>query len=314
MKIYNSPPNWPAPPAGWQPPVGWQPNPSWGPAPEGHQFWLDVPEAPSTSNEPGKVLTTTAFVLAAVGLVLFWIPVLNVLALLLGLAAAVLGVIALVSGKKNRGSLRGLAIAATTVGTVALFGALLTVFAYSSGSRAAAEAMDALPTASPGDSASAAPSSTPSPSPTPKVSAGSGAAPHPIGTIALLGNQYQAAVTGVNLNANDDVLANYRFNDEPDGQYVLVDISVTYIGAKEGNPWLDLSPTFVGSDARQYDSNDCGASLTNGEMKVPTLEKGGSATYQVCMDVPPTAIEGGKIFIENDWSFRDQRRTYWGLK
>jgi hypothetical protein len=38
-KVYNPPPNWPAPPPGWQPPAGWQPDPAWGPAPEGWEFF-----------------------------------------------------------------------------------------------------------------------------------------------------------------------------------------------------------------------------------------------------------------------------------
>lgn len=50
-KVYNSPPNWPAPPPGWTPGEGWAPDPSWGPAPQGWQFWTDVspePAAPAT--------------------------------------------------------------------------------------------------------------------------------------------------------------------------------------------------------------------------------------------------------------------------
>ncbi|MHC8606927.1 hypothetical protein ACW4FP_04640 [Paenarthrobacter ureafaciens] len=319
MRIYNSPPNWPTPPPGWQPPAGWQPNPAWGPAPTGHQFWLDVPDAPHNPQEQGKALTTTAFVLAAIGLVLFWIPVLNILALLLGLAAAVMGVIALVNGKKNGRPLTGLAIAATAIGAVALLGAVVTVAAYSSGSRATAVAKDATPTGSPEASASPATSSVPSKAPSPSAAApdpepGSASQPHPLGTSAVVGKEYRAAVTGVKFNATDEVIANNMFNDPPKGQYVLVDIAVTYAGTEEGTPWIDLSPTFVGTDARQYDASSCGASLTSSVMQVPTLEQGGSANYQVCMDVPVGAVEGGKIFIQERLSFNSKSRTYWGLK
>ncbi|MGP0223609.1 hypothetical protein [Paenarthrobacter sp. NCHU4564] len=251
-------------------------------------------------------------------LVICWIPILNILALLMGLAAPVLGVIALGNGKRLEQSLKSLAIAAVVIGGGAFIGSIVTFSSYGSSPSDSAKANEPggsaslSPAPSPSGSVSASP--TPSVTPTPSVSAGSASHPHPIGTVALLGREYRAAVTGVKLNANADVLANNRYNDPPEGQYVLVDIAVTYVGAREGTPWLDLSPTFVGSDARQYDGNDCGASLTNGEMDVPTLEAGGSATYQVCMDVPPGAIEGGKIFLENDWSFRDQRRTYWALQ
>lgn len=104
------------------------------------------------------------------------------------------------------------------------------------------------------------------------------------------------------------------FNDPPKGQYVLVDVAVTYAGADEGTPWVDLSTTFVGTDARQYDAGSCGASLTNGAMRVPTLEQGGSATYQVCMDVPVGAVDGGKIFVEKSFSFNSKARTYWAVR
>ena len=39
LKVYNPPPNWPAPPTGWTPPPDWQPDPEWGPAPEGWTFF-----------------------------------------------------------------------------------------------------------------------------------------------------------------------------------------------------------------------------------------------------------------------------------
>jgi hypothetical protein len=118
----------------------------------------------------------------------------------------------------------------------------------------------------------------------------------------------------VKLDATDEVIANNMFNDPPKGRYVLVDIAVTFAGTDEGTPWIDLSPTFVGTDARQYDASSCGASLANGSMKVPTLEPGGSANYQVCMDVPEGAIKGGKVFIQESLSFNSKARTYWALR
>ncbi|WP_426766127.1 hypothetical protein ACP3TD_06090 [Pseudarthrobacter sp. 1G09] len=118
----------------------------------------------------------------------------------------------------------------------------------------------------------------------------------------------------MNLDATNEVVANNMFNDVPAGRYVLVDLAVTYGGADEGTPWVDLSPTFVGTDARQYDASSCGASLDNGAMKVPTLEKGGQATYQVCMDVPVGAIEGGKIFVQKSFSMNSKARVYWAVK
>lgn len=42
MRVFNPPPNWPAPPDGWQPPKGWEPEAQWGPAPEGWRLFERV--------------------------------------------------------------------------------------------------------------------------------------------------------------------------------------------------------------------------------------------------------------------------------
>ncbi|MEW1921918.1 hypothetical protein AB0303_19985, partial [Pseudarthrobacter oxydans] len=137
--------------------------------------------------------------------------------------------------------------------------------------------------------------------------------PFPLGTTASMGPDYEVAVVGVKLDATAEVLAANRFNNPPEGQYVLVQLQVKYVGVGEGNPWLDLSPTFVGTDARQYDAHECNAVLAQGAMDVPTLETGGAAGYQVCMDVPEGAANGAKVFVERRLSFSDKTRAYWAL-
>lgn len=251
---------------------------------------------------------------AAVAIVLCWIPVLNILSFFLGLGAVVMAVIALVSARRAGTSMEGMTITALAIGGVSLLGAIVTLSAYSSASKESTSASAGLSTT---QSATPLASPTPSTAPSPEATAamdGSAAKPHPLGTSAVVGNEYQVAVLGVNLSATEEVVSNNMFNDAPEGTYVLVDLTVTYAGADEGTPWIDLSPTFVGTDARQYDASSCGASLDNGAMDVPTLEKGGQASYQVCMDVPVGAIEGGKIFIQKSLSMNGKARTYWGLK
>lgn len=252
-------------------------------------------------------------------MVLCWIPILNILGLLLGLAAAVLGVIALVTTSGFESSMKGMAIAALAMGGASVILAGVTALVYSQSSTGSTGASVSNETASPKPSPRPSVSSTPSPSTTPNpkqttVVPGSASQPLPVGTTALVGKEYQVAITGVKLDATDEVIANNMFNDAPEGRYVLVDIAVTFAGSGEGNPWIDLSPTFVGTDARQYDASSCGASLANGSMKVPTLEPGGSANYQVCMDVPEGAINGGKIFVQESLSFNSKARTYWALQ
>ncbi|WP_436693609.1 hypothetical protein [Geodermatophilus sp. CPCC 205506] len=38
---------------------------------------------------------------------------------------------------------------------------------------------------------------------------------------------------------------------------------------------------------------------------MPTLLAGGTASYQVCMDVPPTAIESDRVEVSESFSFDD---------
>ncbi len=42
-----------------------------------------------------------------------------------------------------------------------------------------------------------------------------------------------------------------RVHEPPTNQYVLVDVSVVYNGDEEGDPWIDLTHAFQGTDARQ---------------------------------------------------------------
>lgn len=44
---YNPPPNWPTPPKGWRPPAGWTAPTEWGPPPAGWRFWLPVRQTSS---------------------------------------------------------------------------------------------------------------------------------------------------------------------------------------------------------------------------------------------------------------------------
>lgn len=318
MQRYNPPSNWPSPPSGWQPPPDWQPDPSWGPAPPNHQFWVDQPLEDPHPEQRGKAVTITALVLAGVALLLCWVPIVNNAVFFLGFIAVVLAIIALVITVRGRSTMRGMAIASLIVGVFSLVGVLSTQALYSSMLDSVSDAVTgsdknvskAVETSAVRSSSGSGPATEP----TPSTVAGSVGQPLAVGTVATVGKEYQVAVTSVKLDANAEVLAANRFNDAPTGQYVLVGLTVTYVGSQEGTPWIDLSETFVGTDARQYDASDCDAVVDQGVMDVPTLENGGSASYQLCMDVPTAAIEGGKIFVEQSMSFNDKSRVYWAIR
>jgi hypothetical protein len=131
-----------------------------------------------------------------------------------------------------------------------------------------------------------------------------------LGDSAKVGH-YEVAVKSVEPNANDIIDAANTFNEPPKGQYVLVTIRVTYVGGKEGDPWIDLTAKYVGTDNRQYDSTQCDAVVPKEAGDVPTLQRGGSATYQECFDMRPSSIKGGQVFVEDALSFSDESRMYW---
>lgn len=258
---------------------------------------------------PGKGLAISALVVAIVALLLCWIPFINTISFILGLVALGLAIAAIVITVRRKAGPRGLAIAGAAVAAASLIGTIVTqaiVFSALSEVSAVVEEQPTLeePSAVDGMGDEALVESA-----TEEEAAGD-ATPLPLGESATIGD-YDVAVTSVVLNANEPIAAANQFNEAPTGQFVLIELTVTYNGVEEGNPWIDLAPTFVGSDARQYDS--CPAVLPKDAMDVPTLEKTGSATYQECFDVPAEAIQGGTIFLEPLFSLEDTR-VYWSLQ
>ncbi|WP_165700140.1 DUF4352 domain-containing protein [Ornithinimicrobium ciconiae] len=144
---------------------------------------------------------------------------------------------------------------------------------------------------------------------TPPPAAG-GADALPLGTEAEVGD-YTVAVSDVLLDANDVVQQANEFNDDPEGQYVLVSMEVTYTGDDEGDPWLDLNVELAGSDARIYDSSSCWGVTPNSVMDVPTLTTGGTADFDVCFDVPVEALDAPRIRVDDFLSFNSDSRTVW---
>jgi hypothetical protein len=163
---------------------------------------------------------------------------------------------------------------------------------------------------------SPAPGSSTSPSSS-SSSGGSGAgtesSPVPIGEAATVGD-YDVTVTGVITDADEIVAGANQFNEPPTGQYLVVEMSVQYNGTAEGSVFWDLTYVFNGTDNRQYTDSDCSAVLPEDAIDVPTLNAGGTASFQVCMDVPPAAISGGQLFIEPTMSFDEEERRFFATE
>jgi hypothetical protein len=134
----------------------------------------------------------------------------------------------------------------------------------------------------------------------------------PLGVPAQVGD-FQVTVDAVELDGNATVAGANEFNEPPAGQYVVVQLTATYVGAEEGNPGWDLTAVFHGTDARQYSDSDCSAVLPDDGMDAPTLNSGGSDTFQFCMDVAPAAIASGQLSVEPTVSFDSDARVYYAI-
>ena len=245
----------------------------------------------------GRGLAITALVVAIVSLLLCWVPIVNNLVFFLGLIGLVLAVPAFLRARKGKSAGKGMALAAILLSVLSLVGVLASQAYYGS---VLDGVSDAIEDAADGEVAK---------SEDDKAAEADALA---LGAVAQVGREYEVAVTDVNLDATKALLKVNEFNSKPKGQYVLVTLDVTYVGDKEGDPWLDLTTKLAGSDSRNYDSSTCDAVVARPSMDVPTLTNGGTATYDVCFDVPAAAVEDPTVFIEESISF-DDTRSYWSV-
>lgn len=306
---YSPPPNWPQPPPGWSPPAGWKPDPAWGPAPAGHQFWVeDQPPrqevhpayaspspGPADQQPRGRGLVITAFVLAVASLLLCWIPIVNNVVFFLGVIALILSVVALVISRKGSGAGRGMSVAAILISVLSLVGVLATQAFYGSilddMGTAIEEGADGNTSRSDSEEDAAADALT-------------------MGESTEIGTDYIASVDKVLLNANAAIERANTFNEPPAGQYVLVTLTVEYTGDDEGDPWIDLETQFLASNAKNYHSSSCDAVEPRPDTDLPTLAAGGSATYQVCFDVPRRAVDNARVSVGDAFSI-SETREFW---
>lgn len=259
-----------------------------------------VPQpAPSGNKSAGKALAITALCLAIVSLLLCWVPIVNNLVFFLGLLALGFAIPALIISVKKRSKAKGMSVAALVIAVVSLVGVLASQTMYVSMLDGIGKSIE--------DSADGV---IEAPKDAKKADVGAQA----LGATAKVGTDYQVAVRAVNLNAGDAIAAASPYNQAAKGQYVLIDVAVKYVGAKEGNPWIDLGVKLIGSDARQYSSTTCTATVEKPGTSVPTLENSGTGDFQVCMDVPAEALADAKVFVEPTFSFKDDQRVYWNVK
>ncbi len=139
--------------------------------------------------------------------------------------------------------------------------------------------------------------------------------PLPLGDTAELAD-YAVTVASVDFDAEDIVLGENSSNDPAlDGNvFVLVTVSVTYIGNETGDPGWDLNFKTVGDQNRGYTQSDmdCGV-VPNNEFDAGELFPTGEAEYNLCWQVTEDEAPSLVMYLEETFSFDDESRVYFSL-
>jgi len=267
----------PPPPPGGYPPMAQSPmaqSPTAQPpmAPGGYP----PPYAGSpSSGGPSSGLAVTALVLGVIGILGFWIPILNIGVILLAIGAIVVGVMALRGVRAGRQAGKGMAIAGIVLSVLTILGSIavnLAAYAFVTTAR------DSFP---PGGVVSDLDGLFRD------DTTGAVGEPLPHGKPASVGD-YEVAVTDVDLTGAD----------AGGESYVVVEVEATYTGTAQGNPYQDLMVAVDGAEGRPYDETTCEILLPEDGLMLRPLSPAATAGYQVCMAVPEQAREGATIVIE----------------
>jgi hypothetical protein len=279
------------------------PNPPYGP-PSYEPPAGPPPYGPPAGQPPtkGAGLAIASMVLGILALLLSWIPIINNLAAVLALVGLGLGIPALISARRGTRRGTGLAITGLVTSVLALVLVVVTQMFFAKVIDEVDRAIDEGVSQS--DIAPADTGVAEDVAATPDVV--------PLGVPAQVGD-YEVSVDSVELDGNATVADANDFNEEPTGQYVVIQVTATYTGSEEGMPGWDLSAIFHGTDSRQYSDSECSVVLQDDAMDASTLNSGGSDTFQFCMDVPPTAITGGQLSIEPTMSFSTDERVFYAI-
>jgi hypothetical protein len=266
------------------------------------------PLQPPVPPRKGSGLAIASMVLGIIALLLSWVPIVNNLAAVLAVVGLGLGIPALLRARRGTAGGKGLAITGLVTSAVALVLVVVTQFFYASVIDEVERSLEEEMGSASAD-AVAPEVAEPVTEEEPAVAADA----VPLGVPAQVGD-YQVTVDAVQVDGNAAVAAANEFNEAPAGQYVITQLTVTYTGSDEGMPGWDLSAVFHGTDARQYSDAECMAVLEDDAMDAPTLNPGGTDTFEFCMDVPPSAIPGGQLSVEPTMSFDDDERVFYAVR
>ncbi|MCF6506942.1 DUF4190 domain-containing protein [Blastococcus sp. MG754426] len=273
--------------------------------PQAPPQYYGPPPAFQPPAKKGAGLAIASMVLGIIALLLSWIPIVNNVAAVIAVVGLGLGIPALLRARRGTHGGTGMAVTGLVTSVLAIVVVFATQAFYADVIDEVQEELDRA-----GDEVSAPPAGDAAP-------AGAEEAPVadtvPLGVPAQVGD-YQVIVDAVELDGNAIAAAGNQFNEPAtNGQYVVVQLTATYTGAEEGFPGMDLTAVVHGNDNRQYSDAECMALLPDDAMNAPTLNPGGTDTFQFCMDVPPAALAGAELSVEPTISFGSDERVFYAL-
>lgn len=264
--------------------------------------------APAPKKTNGKAVA--ALILGILALLGSWIPFANIVSILMGIAALILGILGVKAARSGVGG-RGLGIGGVVTGGVAIVVSALVLGL----SIAALNSIDDDDLQQIIDDAMTPPVETPAADQETAVAPedesvdepaageeGTRDLPFPAGT--PIGNDVVTVTLGAaTWDATADIAAANEFNDPaPEGStYVLLPVTVTNDASTEAiTPWADLTVSFVADDGRSFDQEYVVA--PNDLMDVSDLYEGGTGTGNLVFAIPTEVQGGGTWAVSFQWS------------
>lgn len=264
--------------------------------------------APAPKKTNGKAVA--ALILGILALLGSWIPFANIVSILMGIAALILGILGVKAARSGVGG-RGLGIGGVVTGGVAIVVSALVLGL----SIAALNSIDDDDLQQIIDDAMTPPVETPAADQETAVAPedesvdepaageeGTRDLPFPAGT--PIGNDVATVTLGAaTWDATAEIAAANEFNDPaPEGStYVLLPVTVTNDASTEAiTPWADLTVSFVADDGRSFDQEYVVA--PNDLMNVSDLYEGGTGTGNLVFAIPTEVQGGGTWAVSFQWS------------
>ncbi|TXR55494.1 DUF4190 domain-containing protein [Quadrisphaera setariae] len=264
-----------------------------------HQPYVGTPDV----RQPTNGWATGAIVTAGVAFIFGWVPVFG---LLLGVAAIVLGVVALRRATALSGRGRGLGITSIVLGALAaLTSIVITIAAFASGT--STDTAEPAQTASPAASASpssAAPTSSAAPSAAPSTSApepaptSSAPAPEPPAPAAPAAGIGIPAVSGdltftvTSFKCGISRVGSRTFGADAQGQFCQADLSVLNNGQR-ANYFTSSQATLLNGSGQEFSASSDSIYLDSGAGLFDQINPGNTLSGSLLFDVPKGADLSG---------------------